>query len=255
MAMGGLVEGKVALVTGAGSGIGRASALAFAREGARLIVSDLDGAAAESTAEEVRRAGGAAHARRTDVTDDAQVRALVETALAAFGRLDCAHNNAGGPGRMAPMHQLELAEWDAVVAANLTSVFLCMRYQIPAMIERGGGAIVNTASGSGIVATPGLSSYCAAKHGVLGLTKTAAIENARTGVRINAVCPGSTDTPALRRVMATRPEVESAILASQPGGRLGRPEEIAEAVVWLCSDRASFVTGESLLVDGGAVAR
>jgi len=251
----GLVAGKVALVTGAGSGIGRATALAFAREGARVVVSDLDETAGKTVADEIARAGGDARAVACDVTDEAQVEALVRAALDAFGRLDCAHNNAGGPGQGGRMHEIPTQEWNAILALNLTSVFLCMKHEIPVMARQGGGAIVNTASGAGLVAVPLLAHYAAAKHGVLGLTKTAAIENARTGVRVNAVCPGSVETPALRAHMAKDPAIAKGILATQPGGRLGRPEEIAESVVWLCSERASFVTGESFVVDGGAVAR
>jgi NAD(P)-dependent dehydrogenase (short-subunit alcohol dehydrogenase family) len=248
----GLVAGKVALVTGAASGIGRASALALAREGARVVVSDVDVAGGEVVAKEI---GADARFVRCDVTNEADVEALVRATLAAFGRLDCAHNNAGAPGKGGLVHEIPTQEWHAVVALNLTSVYLCMKHELPVMIRQGTGSIVNTSSGAGLVAVPLLSHYAAAKHGVLGLTKTAARENAKTGVRVNAICPGSIDTPALRAHMAKDPAIETGILATQPGGRLGTPEEIAESVVWLCSDRASFVTGESFVVDGGAVAR
>jgi len=251
----GLCAGKVALVTGAAQGIGRASALAFAREGARVMVSDVNAAGGEETVKLIAQAGGDARFTRCDVSSEAEVQALVQACVDGFGRLDCAHNNAGGPGLGGPVHGISTSDWNTVIALNLSSVYYCLKYEIPVMQRQGAGAIVNTASGAGLIAVPGLGHYSAAKHGVLGLTKTAAIESARTGVRINAVCPGSVDTPALRVHLAKDPRIEKAILASQPGGRLGQPEEIAEAVVWMCSDRASFVTGESFVVDGGAVAR
>ena len=251
--MSGLLEGKSALVTGAASGIGRASALAFAREGSRVMLVDVDEARGERAAEEIREAGGEARFARADVTREEEVEAMIRAAVGAFGGLDCALNNAGMTGAPAPLQGLELDEFERVIALNLVGVFLCMKHEIPAM--RDAGAIVNMASGASLVPTPGLAPYCASKHGVLGLTKTAALENARTGIRVNAICPGSTDTPMLQEAMAMDPKVKKMILSGQPGGRLGRAEEIAEAAVWLCSDRASFVTGHSMLVDGGAVAR
>lgn len=253
--MAGLVEGKVALVTGAASGIGRATALALAREGAKLLVCDVDDAQGKSTVGEIAAAGGEARYAHVDVTDESQVEAMLRKALESFGRLDCAVNNAGitGPGGLIPDYDLET--WNRILAVDLTGVFLCLKHEIPVLRDAGGGAIVNMASGAGLIAVPGLAPYCASKHGVLGLTKTAALENATSGVRVNAICPGSTDTPLLRGAMAQDPRLEKMVLANQPGGRLGLPEEIAEAAVWLCSDRASFVTGESMLVDGGAVAR
>jgi NAD(P)-dependent dehydrogenase (short-subunit alcohol dehydrogenase family) len=253
--MGGLVDGKVALVTGAASGIGRESAAAFAREGAAVIAADRDADGGEVTVEAIREAGGDATFMRCDVTREDEVQALVAEAVSRHGRLDCAHNNAGITGAMGAVHQLERSGWDETLTVNLTGVFLCLKHEIAQMRAQGSGAIVNTASAAGLVGVPGLSPYCVSKHGILGLTKTAAMENAAAGIRVNAVCPGSVDTPMLQRYMGLSPEVEEAIRASQPGGRLGLPEEIAEAVVWLCSDRASFVTGASMLVDGGAVVR
>lgn len=250
-----LLEDKVALATGGASGIGRASCEAFAREGARVVVSDVDAEGGEAVARTIREAGGDALFVRADVAREEDVRALVRAALDHFGRLDCALNNAGTSGAGGPLQQISLEDFRRTLDVNLVGVFLCMKYEIQAMLERGGGAIVNVASGAGVIATPALAPYCASKHGILGLTKTAAVENARTGIRINAVLPGSTDTPMLRATMGGNPEIEKLVLRSQPGGRLARPEEIAEAVVWLCSDRASFVTGDSMLVDGGAVAR
>ncbi len=249
------LKDKVALVTGGASGIGRATCLAFAREGARVVVSDVDAETGEACADEIRRSGGDAVFRRADVSDESEVEALVATAVERFGRLDCALNNAGISGAGGPLQQISLDDFRRTLDINLIGVFLCMKHEIAAMLESGGGAIVNTASGAGVIATPFLSPYAASKHAILGLTKTAAVENARSGVRINAILPGSTDTPMLRATMDGNPEIEKLVLRSMPGGRLGRPEEIAEAVVWLCSDRASFVTGDSMLVDGGAVAR
>lgn len=250
-----LVRGKAALVTGGASGIGRATALLLAREGARVLVCDRDAAGAEKTAAEIGAAGGEAAFRAADVQREEDVRAAVRAAVEGFGRLDCAVNNAGITGDIGPLHAIDLSTWHEILAVNLTGVFLCLKHEIPVMQAQGGGAIVNLSSGAGVVGTPGLAPYSASKHGVLGLTKTAALENAATGVRVNAICPGSTDTPLLRGAMEANAALEKLVLRGQPGGRLGRPEEIAEACVWLCSDRASFVTGESLLVDGGAVAR
>jgi NAD(P)-dependent dehydrogenase (short-subunit alcohol dehydrogenase family) len=253
--MAGLVEGKVVLVTGAASGIGRASAIAFGREGAKVVVSDVDEAGGKATVDAVAEAGSEARFLRADVTDEVQVEALVRGTIEAFGRLDCAHNNAGITGAVGAVHEIDFDGWQRTLTGNLASMFLCMKHEIRVMLKQGGGAIVNTASGAGVVATPGLSPYCASKHGLLGLTKTAALENARTGIRINAILPGSIDTPMLQRFMGKDPRIEKLIRAGQPGGRLGRPEEIAEAAVWLCSDRASFVSGSSMIVDGAAVNR
>jgi NAD(P)-dependent dehydrogenase (short-subunit alcohol dehydrogenase family) len=252
---GGLVEGKAALVTGGASGIGRATALLLAREGARVLVCDVDDAAGRAAVSEIATEGGSARFAKLDVAREPEVRAAVADALSAFGRLDCAVNSAGITGEPASLDRVDLADFSRTLAVNLTGVFLCMKHEIAAMAQQGGGAIVNVASGAGLVAVPGLGPYCATKHAVLGLTKTAAVENARTGGRVNAVCPGSIDTPMLRASIAKRPAMERNFLASQPGGRFGRAEEIAEAIVWLCSDRASFVSGESMLVDAAAVAR
>jgi NAD(P)-dependent dehydrogenase (short-subunit alcohol dehydrogenase family) len=250
----GLLAGKAALVTGAASGIGRASALAFAREGARVVLCDLD-ERGEGVAEEIRKTGGDARFVRCDVADEGAVTALVRTVVDAHGRIDCAHNNAGITGALGQIHDVDLEGFERTLRVNLTSMFLCMKHEIRAMRAQGSGAIVNTSSGAGLIPTPGLSPYCASKHGLLGLTKTAALENAKTGVRVNAICPGAIDTPMLQRFMGVDASVEKLIRAGQPGGRLGLPEEIAEAAVWLCSDRASFVSGESMLVDGAAVCR
>ncbi len=253
--MAGLVEGKVALVTGGGSGIGRESALLFASEGARVFVVDLDAAKARATADEICRSGGRAAHAEVDVSDEPSVVRMLSDCIEQFGPPDCALNNAGIGGPAGPLDEVSLEAWNRTLAVNATGVFLCMKHEIPWMRRRGSGAIVNMASGAGLIGAPGLSPYCASKHAVLGITKTAALENARSGLRINAICPGSIDTPMLQGAMAMGDSVAAMIRASMPIGRLGTPREVAEAVVWLCSDRASLVTGASMGVDGGAIAR
>jgi NAD(P)-dependent dehydrogenase (short-subunit alcohol dehydrogenase family) len=250
-----LVEGKTALVTGAGSGIGRGTALVFAREGARVAVADVNEELGRETVRLIRDAGGTAEFLRCDVSRHEEVAAMVARVVELWGRLDCAHNNAGITTMGGPLHELALEEWDRTLAVNLSSVFYCMRREIPVMLAQGTGAIVNTSSGAGVVAAKGLGHYAATKHGILGLTKTAAQELARTGVRVNAVCPGVVETPTLLGYMERSPEIAKMIQNSTARGVMGRPEEIGEAVVWLCSDRASYVNGETMLVDGGTVAR
>jgi NAD(P)-dependent dehydrogenase (short-subunit alcohol dehydrogenase family) len=251
----GMLRGKVALITGGAMGIGAAAVRLFAAEGARVVFCDLDAEAGGVTLAEVRDAGGEASFVRTDVTREDEVKALVEHAIDEYGRLDCALNNAGTTGESAPLQGTSLDTWQRVLDVNLTGVFLCMKYELAVMVAQKSGAIVNVASGAAVVASPYLAAYSASKHGVLGLTKTAAVENARTGVRVNAILPGSTDTPLLRRAMERHPGVEKMILRSTASGRLGRPEEVAEAALWLCSDRASLISGEAMLVDGASVAR
>lgn len=253
--MTGLVTGKVALVTGGGSGIGRASALTFAREGAKVVVSDIVVEGGEETVQLIQKAGGEAIFVRTDVSKMAEVEALLNKAVATYGRLDCAHNNAGieGPGATTTDYPEEL--WNRVIAINLTGVWFCMKYEIPHMLTHGGGAIVNTASTAGLVGYPRGSAYVASKHGVVGLTKTAALEYAKSGVRVNAVCPGAIDTPMMGRITGHRPQRAARMAAAEPVGRMGQPGEIAEAVVWLCSDSASFVTGHAMAVDGAMTAQ
>ena len=248
-----VLEGKAALVTGGGSGLGRASAVALARAGATVTVADVDEQGGKETVALVlEEAGGDADFVRTDVTQAAEVAAMVDKAVERWGRLDCALNNAGTTGVSAPTADYALDDWNRAIALNLTGVFLCLKYELPAMLEHG-GAIVNMASGAGLVGFPGLPAYVASKHGVVGLTRAAALEYATQGVRINAICPGSTRTPMLEGFMGGDEQVERMMTRAVPLGRLGRPEEIAEAVVWLCSDAASFVVGHALAVDGGSV--
>ena len=252
--MSGLFEGKVALVTGAGGGIGRATALAFAREGARVVASDIEGAGGEETARLVERAGGAALHIACDVTRPGEVEALVAAAVDACGRLDCAHNNAGIEGTYGRTADCEEENFDRTVGVNLKGVYLCLRAELTHMLEAGGGAIVNTASVAGVEGAKNLPAYVASKHGVMGLTRTAALEYATRGIRVNAVCPGPIRTRMLEAIMEENPRMEPAMIAAVPMRRLGTPEEIAEAVVWLCSERASYVTGQGLVVDGGFTA-
>jgi len=255
--MPGTLDGKVALVTGAASGIGRATALTFAREGARLIIADTNEDGGQQTVHMITENGGNATFVRVDVTQATDVEAMIGKAVATYGRLDCAHNNAGiGSRPRAPLHECSEATWDRVLDINLKGVWLCMKYEITQMLQQGGGTIVNTASIMGLVGSwSGTASYNASKHGVVGLTKTAALEYARSGIRVNAVCPGYIRTPLIEEALTSRPEMEEQIVSRHPVGRMGRPEEIAEAVVWLCSDAASFVTGHTMTVDGGYVAQ
>ena len=253
--MAGRLEGKVALVTGAGSGIGRASAKAVAREGAKVVVADVAVEGGEETARMVRSGGGEATFVRTDVSQAAEVEALVETAVRTYGRLDCAHNNAGILGRMVATADCPEEDWDRILAVNVKGVWLCMRYEVPQILKQGGGAIVNTSSTAGLTAFQNFPAYVASKHGVSGITKAAALDYARAGIRVNAVCPGFIHTPMVQPFMTGSPEVEKQFLAALPIGRIGEPEEVAEAVVWLCSDAASYVTGHMLVVDGGLTAQ
>ena len=251
--MGTRLEGRVALVTGGASGIGRASALAFAGEGATVVVADVDQLAGAETVRAVNEAGGTARFVSYDVTKSDEVAAMVADVIGAYGRLDCAHNNAGTSGSTAFTVDYPEAEWDRVMALNLRSVFLCMKHEIPPMVEQGAGAIVNTSSGAGLMGFAGLPAYVASKHGVVGLTRATALEYVKAGIRVNAVCPGSTRTPMLEAFMGGDPAMEKMMARSAPIGRLGDPSEIAAAVVWLCTDDASFVVGHAFAVDGGAV--
>jgi NAD(P)-dependent dehydrogenase (short-subunit alcohol dehydrogenase family) len=249
-----LFSGKVALVTGAGSGIGRASALAFARAGACVVVSDVDAAGGEDT---VRQIGNQARFVHADVSSESDVGRLVEETVNAFGQLDIAHNNAGIGAPPAPVHEASREVFERVIAVNLTGVWLCVKHEARYMLEHGGGAIVNTASLAGLIGFPLNVAYSASKHAVIGITRTAALEYARAGIRVNAVCPAFVRTPMVEGyVAAAGPAMSFERLASmQPMGRLGTVEEVADAVLWLCSDQASFITGHALPLDGGTTAR
>lgn len=249
-----LLSGQVALVTGAGNGIGRATAQAFAREGVKVVVSDVDAKGGEATVELIRAAGGEATFICCDVTRDAEVKALVEGTVAAYGRLDYAFNNAGIEIEKGKLAEGEESEFDAIMGVNVKGVWLCMKHQIPVMLAQGGGAIVNTASVAGLGAAPKMSIYAASKHAVIGLTKSAAIEYAKKKIRINAVCPAVIDTDMFRRAYESDPKKAEFAAAMHPVGRVGKVEEIAGAVLYLCSDNAGFTTGIALPVDGGATA-
>lgn len=251
----GILEGRVALVTGGGSGIGRAASSAFAGAGARVIVSDVAAPGGEDTVALIRKAGGDALFVRADVSRAADVATLVARAIESYGKLDCAFNNAGIEGTMASTADCTEENWDRVIAVNLKSVWLCMKHELPHMLGRKAGAIVNCSSVAGLVGFPELPAYVASKHGIVGLTRAAALECATAGVRVNAVCPGVIRTPMIDRITGGRAEEEARFIDAEPVRRMGRPEEVAAAVVWLCSDAASFVTGHALAVDGGWMAQ
>jgi len=248
------LEGKVALVTGGTSGIGRETALLFARAGAKVVAAGRRAPEGEETVELVGAAGGEGLFVKTDVSKAAEVETLVQKTVERFGRLDVVFNNAGMEGVWVPIARQSEEDWDRTIAVNLKGVWLCLKYEIRQMLKQGGGgAIVNMASIMGLIGSAGAAAYSASKHGVIGLTKTAALENARSGIRINAVCPGAVEAPMAERIFGA-PKVHKYVLSCHPIGRFGKPMEIAEAVVWMCSDRASFMTGQSLVLDGGFLA-
>ena len=246
---------KAVLVTGGASGIGRAAALSFAHGGARVVVADVDRAGGEETVRLAKTEGGEAVFVKADVRAAVDVEAMVVATLQTFGRLDIAFNNAGVLGSGAAMIDFTEDDWDDVMGINLKGVWLCMKHEIPAMIQAGGGAIVNTSSIAGLVGSQHSPAYAASKHGVVGLTKTAALQYAPQGIRVNCVCPAAVYSPMLETLVTRNPQVGDRLLASQPNGRFASPEEVAAVVTWLCSDAASFVTGAALPVDGGYTAQ
>jgi NAD(P)-dependent dehydrogenase (short-subunit alcohol dehydrogenase family) len=253
--MAGLLENKVVLVTGGGSGIGRATSLLLAKQGAKVMIADYVPESAERTVKLIKDAGGHANCIAADVSIPKQVEAMVAKTVEVFGRLDGAFNNAGIEGKMVNTVEYPEEIFDRIMSINLKGVWLCMRAEIPQMLKTGGGAIVNTASGAGLVGVPMLSAYNASKHGVVGLTKTAALEYAQKNIRVNCVCPGLINTPMVARMIDSGGMNEQDFVAAEPVRRMGRPEEIGEGVVWLLSDAASFVTGHSMSIDGGYVAQ
>ena len=248
-------DGKVALVTGAGSGMGLATAKAFAEAGASVVLADINEEAVRAAAEQLNAGGRKALAVRCDVTDEAQVASMIEQTVSTFGRLDAAFNNAGVISRPTETTDISDDEWERVMAINLRGVWYCMKYELRQMLRQGGGAIVNCSSMGGLVGAPGLSAYAASKHGVIGLTRSVALEYAARGIRVNAVCPGMINTPMAQVLSGGDASFLAALVKEEPIGRFGEPQEIADAVLWLCSPASSFVIGHALAVDGGITAR
>lgn len=243
---------KVALVTGGSYGIGRATAIAFAKKGAHVVIADV--LENKETIEQIEAEGSKALFVNCNISKQNEVKNLIGLIIKRFGRLDFAFNNAGIEGNQAPTHECTEENWDKTMGVNLKGIWLCMKYEIEHMLKQGKGAIVNTSSAAGLIGFPGLPAYVATKHGVVGLTRTAALENAKQGIRVNAVCPGVIHTDMIDRLTGKDKEVEKTYIDMEPMGRMGLPEEVADVVVWLCSDQSSFVTGHALAVDGGLTA-
>lgn len=248
-----IFQDKVAIVTGGSFGIGKAAAIAFANRGAKVVIADW--VEDKETLETIRSSGGDAFFIKCDISKNDEVKKMIDRAIVQYGRIDYAFNNAGIEGLSAPTHECTDENWEKVIAVNLKGVWLCMKYEIPQMLKQGKGAIVNNASIAGLVGFQNIPAYVASKHGVIGLTKNAALEYAKLSIRVNAVCPGVIKTPMVDRFTGKSKEVEKQFEGMEPVGRLGQPEEVAEAVMWLCSDASSFVTGDALPVDGGWTAQ
>ena len=246
--------GRVAFVTGAGSGIGRATALAFAATGASVALADRDREPVKETARLVEQAGACALALTCDVSRAEDVQAALNRTIETLGHLDFAFNNAGLEQPVAPIDRIAEEDFDRLIAVNLRGVFLCMKHQVPLLLRNGGGVIVNTSSGAGVKGIAGQAAYAATKFGVIGMTKAAALDYAAQGIRVNAICPGIIETPMMDRFSGGTPEGRARVIAQEPVGRMGRPEEIASAVLWMCSDPAAFMTGHALVMDGGQTA-
>jgi NAD(P)-dependent dehydrogenase (short-subunit alcohol dehydrogenase family) len=250
-----IFENKIAIITGGSFGIGRAAAIAFAKGGAKAVVADWMEDKEQETLKQIKALGGDAFFVKCDVSNSNDVKAMVEKTIATYGRLDYAFNNAGVEGASAITHECTEENWERTIAVNLKGVWLCMKYELAQMLKQGKGAIVNNASIAGLVGFQGIPAYVASKHGVIGLTQNAALEYAKLGIRVNAVCPGVIRTPMIDRFTGKKKEVEKQFENMEPVGRMGQPEEVAEAVIWLCSDASSFVTGDAIPIDGGWTAQ
>ena len=250
-----IFENKVVIITGGSFGIGKATAIAFAKRGAKVVIADWMEDKEQEVMKEISALGAEVLFVKCDVSKNNEVKEMIEKTIETFGRLDYAFNNAGIEGATAPTHECTEENWEKTIGVNLKGVWLCMKYEIMQMIKLGKGAIVNNASIAGLVGFTGIPAYVASKHGVIGLTKNAALEYAKSGIRVNVVCPGVIKTPMIDRFTGKNKEVEKQFESMEPIGRLGQPEEVAEAVVWLCSDASSFITGDAIPVDGGWVAQ